>query len=312
MPSIERLEVRAATIPTDAPESDGTLAWDSTTIVLVLAHGSGRTGVGWTYGDAATGKLIAGKLAGVVCGMDAEAPPAAWLATQRALRNDGRSGIGGMAISAVDVALWDLAARLHGCALATLAGRARDAVPVYGSGGFCSYSDEQLRDQLGRWVAQGIPRVKIKVGRDPGADPPPARRRARGDRPRHRALRRRQRRLRRAEAAAARADRLTEHDVTWFEEPVSSDDLHGMGLVRDRAPAGMAVAAGEYASTLADFVPLCDVVHVLQADTRLQRVASACRTCTTSQRGAKSRACSRTRPRRPPCPRARVAHEPRC
>jgi L-alanine-DL-glutamate epimerase-like enolase superfamily enzyme len=265
MPTIEHLDVRAATIPTDAPESDGTLSWDRTTIVVVLAHGGGATGLGWTYGDAAIATLIVGKLAGVVAGMDALAPPAAWRAAQRALRNDGRSGLGGMAISAVDVALWDLAARLHGCALSTLAGRVRDAVPIYGSGGFCSYSDEQLATQLGAWAAAGIPRVKLKVGRDPSAD------------------------LHRIEVARAAvgddvelfvdangafhpaealgwAGRYAAQGVVWFEEPVSADDLPGLRLLRDRAPAGMAIAAGEYASTLADFVPLCDVVHVLQAD----------------------------------------------
>ena len=47
-----------------------------------------------------------------------------------------------MAISAVDIALWDLKARLLGCPLAGLLGRARDAVPVYGSGGFTSYDDD--------------------------------------------------------------------------------------------------------------------------------------------------------------------------
>jgi L-alanine-DL-glutamate epimerase-like enolase superfamily enzyme len=285
MPSIERLEVRAATIPTDAPESDGTLAWDSTTIVLVLAHGGGRTGLGWTYGDAATGKLIAGKLAGVVCGMDAQAPPAAWLATQKALRNDGRSGIGGMAISAVDVALWDLAAQLHGCALATLAGRVHDRVPIYGSGGFCSYSDEQLRDQLGGWVAQGIPRVKIKVGRHPLADPHrlEVARAAIGD---DTELFADANGAFHAAEALAWAQRYAEHGVVWFEEPVSSDDTTGLRLVRDRAPAGMAIAAGEYASTLADFVPLADVVHVLQADaTRCGGVSGFVRAAGLAQAG---------------------------
>ena len=149
MTTIEHLEARAATIPTDTPESDGTLAWKDTTIVVVRAHGGGETGLGWTYGDAAIAGIVGRRLAGVVVGMDACAPPSAWLAGQRALRNDGRSGLGGMALSAVDAALWDLAARQSGMAVATLAGRVRDEVPVYGSGGFCSYADERLASQLG-------------------------------------------------------------------------------------------------------------------------------------------------------------------
>jgi len=70
-----------------------------------------------------------------------------------------------MAISAVDIALWDLKVRLLGVALSGLLGRARDAVPVYGSGGFTSYPDERTRDQASGWVdKQRIPRVKIKIG----------------------------------------------------------------------------------------------------------------------------------------------------
>ena len=265
MPTVERLETRVAVVPTDAPESDGTLAWDSTTIVLVRAHAGGEIGLGWTYGDAAIARLIDGSLKELVEGRDASAPPAAWLAMQQALRNDGRVGIGAMAISAVDIALWELAARLQAAPLATLLGRYRDAVPIYGSGGFTSYSDAQLTEQLGGWAEQGIGRVKMKVGRHPEDDP---------------------RRLAVARAAigpdvelfvdangafappdALRwAERYAEHDVRWFEEPVSSDDHAGLALVRDRAPAGMAVAAGEYGYTLRDFLPWSEAVHVLQAD----------------------------------------------
>src|SRR5205823_12411941 len=84
--------------------------------------------------------------------------------------NLGRPGIVSMAISAVDSALWDLKARLLDLPLITLLGAAREAVQVYGSGGFTSYSNEQLTAQLGGWVEQGIPRIKMKIGRDAKAD----------------------------------------------------------------------------------------------------------------------------------------------
>ncbi len=67
-----------------------------------------------------------------------------------AVRNAGRPGIAATAISAVDVALWDLKARLAGLPLARLLGQERDEVPIYGSGGFTSYSDDRLVEQL--WV----------------------------------------------------------------------------------------------------------------------------------------------------------------
>jgi L-alanine-DL-glutamate epimerase-like enolase superfamily enzyme len=169
--AVERLEVSAYTVPTDAPESDGTLEWDSTTMVLVEVSGGGERGLGYTYGDVSVGKLIESKLKRVAEGSDAMSPPKAWSAMQTAIRNAGRPGVGAMAVSAVDVALWDLKAKLLEVSLADALPRFREAVPVYGSGGFTSYSDEKLREQLGGWAVEGIPRVKMKVGREPEKDP---------------------------------------------------------------------------------------------------------------------------------------------
>src|SRR4051812_4939916 len=73
-------------------------------------------------------------------------------------------------VSAVDIALWDLKARLLDVPLADLLPRAHESVPVYGSGGFTSYTLGRLCEQLGDWVADGIPRVKMKLGRDPERD----------------------------------------------------------------------------------------------------------------------------------------------
>ena len=265
--SVERLDVAAYTVPTDKPESDGTLAWDSTTIVVVEAHAGGHGGIGWTYGPAAIGELVSGKLADVVRGTDALDVPAAWAAMVGALRNAGPWGLSMYAVAAVDIALWDLKARLLDVALCALLGRRHAAVPIYGSGGFCSYSDDELAEQLGGWAAQGIPRVKMKVGRDPDADPHRVRVAreaigpdvelmvdANGAWP--------------AEVAVQMAHAFAEQEVRWLEEPVSSDDLAGLRMVRDEAPAGMAVAAGEYATDAYGFERLLDAgaVDVLQAD----------------------------------------------
>src|SRR2546423_9257465 len=164
MPVVDALAVTCHTIPTDEPESDGTLEWDSTTIVIVEASGGGEWGLGYTYGSAACATFVEDKLASAIRGRDALDVPAAWGAMRRAVRNEGQVGIAAMSIAAVDVALWDLAARLHGVALCTLLGRVHDAVPVYGSGGFCSYSDERLAQQLGAWAAAGFGRGEMKVG----------------------------------------------------------------------------------------------------------------------------------------------------
>jgi len=264
---IERVEVAAYRVPTDAPESDGTIAWDSTTLVLVEATGGGETGLGYSYADKATAELIRESLADVVQGRDAMAVPGAWSAMVEAIRNLGRPGIASMAVSAVDAALWDLKARLLGLPLVTLLGAVRDAAPVYGSGGFTSYSIERLKDQLGGWVAAGIPRVKMKIGRDPSADLGRVRaaREAIGTDAElfvdaNGAYARKQ--------ALAQANRFAELGVSWFEEPVSSDDLEGLRLLRDRAPASMEIAAGEYGYDLPYFRRMLEAgaVDVLQAD----------------------------------------------
>lgn len=242
---IEELEVSVFTVPTDYPESDGTLQWRSTTMVVVHARGGGKQGLGYTYADQATAVLVRDNLCHVLIGADAMSPPASYELMWRKIRNLGRPGICSMAISAVDCALWDLKARLLDLPLVVLLGKVRDAAPVYGSGGFTSYSGRQLANQLSGWVEQGIPAVKMKIGRDAQADIGRVRlaRKAIGADAglfvdANGAYSRKQ--------ALEQADIFRESRVSWFEEPVSSDDLDGLRLLRDRAPAGMDIAAGEY------------------------------------------------------------------
>ena len=281
---IEQIDVSAYTIPTSSPESDGTYAWDSTTLVLAEARGGGLTGLGYTYADTSTARLIHDMLAKVVVGGDAMNVPAAWDAMVRAIRNLGRAGIASMAIAAVDAALWDLKARMLGLPLVALLGAVRAAVPIYGSGGFTSYTAEQLQRQLGGWAAEGIARVKMKIGRDAAADRERvvAARAAIGPQAElyvdaNGAYTRKQ--------ALAQAAYFAAADVTWFEEPVSSDDLAGLRLLRDRAPAGMDIAAGEYGYDLPYFRRMLEAgaVDILQADasrcagiTGFMQVAALC------------------------------------
>ncbi len=266
--ALESLDVSAFTIPTDEPESDGTLEWDSTTMVLVEAHAGDCTGLGYTYGDVSVGKFVESNLVDVVRGRDAMSVPGSWAAMRHEIRNAGAQGVGSMAMAAVDTALWDLKARLLDLPLASALGAFHDEVPVYGSGGFTSYSDERLARQLGGWAAQGIPRVKMKVGRDPQRDPKRARvaREAVGDDVElmvdaNGAYTRKQ--------ALYWAQRFA-HDfaVTYLEEPVSSDDLEGLRLLRDRAPANVAIAAGEYGWDIFYYQRMleAEAVDIVQAD----------------------------------------------
>jgi L-alanine-DL-glutamate epimerase-like enolase superfamily enzyme len=186
-----------------------------------------------------------------------------------ALRNDGRPGIGAMALSAVDTALWDLKARVLDLPLHRLLGAVRTEVPVYGSGGFTTYDEERLATELDQWAEAGFTAVKIKVGEDKG-------RRTGRDTARVRQVRRTMGPLvevmvdangaHDAKHAIGWFDEVADQGVTWFEEPVSSDDLAGLTRVRDAIHAD--VTAGEYGYSLPYFRQMLDAgaVDCLQVD----------------------------------------------
>ena len=264
---IERVRVDTFTVPTDYPESDGTLEWNSTTMVLVQVDAGGQTGIGYTYSHRAAAEVIREMLVARVLSRDAFAIQAIWIDMVRQVRNIGLQGVAATAISAVDNALWDLQAKLLGLPLVQLLGAIRESVIAYGSGGFTSYSIAQLQRQLSTWVDQGLQRVKMKVGRDPQTDPERVRAAqeaigasvqlyvdANGAYTRKQAL--------------TLAHQFARHNVTWFEEPVSSQDLEGLRLIRDQAPAGLAIAAGEYGYDAVYFRRMLEAgaVDVLQAD----------------------------------------------
>jgi L-alanine-DL-glutamate epimerase-like enolase superfamily enzyme len=266
-PVIERIAASAFRIPTDAPEADGTFNWDHTTLVVAEVSAGRMSGLGYTYAGAQAAHLINDIFAALLVGADASAIGKAWEQMFAAVRNLGSRGICANAISAVDVALWDLKAKRLGRPLVDILGAGRDTVPIYGSGGFTSYSREQLTGQLSRWVEEdGCRWVKMKVGTEPERDPL---------------------RVKTARAAVGSAglfvdangayarkqaldfaERFTEFDVSWFEKPVSSDDLEGLRLMRDRAPAHMEIAAGEYGYEPFYFRRMLEAgaVDVLQAD----------------------------------------------
>lgn len=211
--------------------------------------------------------MIAGQLKKAINDQDSFDIPGCWMAMQRSVRNLGRSGLAACAISAVDAALWDLKACALNLPLAILLGRSRERLPIYGSGGFTSYSNDRLRDQLAGWVERdGCRFVKMKVGSVPDNDPErvAAAKSAIGD---HQLF---------VDANGAFsvkqalifADACQDADIRWFEEPVTSDDLAGLHLMRERAPDEMEIAAGEYIYVSDDARRLleADAVDVLQAD----------------------------------------------
>ena len=264
---IESLTVSAFKVPTDGPESDGTLSWDSTTLVLVEVEADHTRGLGFSYADHSAAVLIEEKLRKIVVGRDAMDVGGIWQALVHSIRNLGRGGITAMAISAVDIALWDLKARLLQLPLVKLLGQVRASIPAYGSGGFTSYSVERLKEQLGGWAKSGLRSVKMKIGRQPEHDVARVRaaREAIGETT---SLFVDANGAYTVKQALEKALAFHEHGVVWFEEPVSSDNLEGLHLMRQEAPAPMVIAAGEYGYDALYFRRMLEAgaVDVLQAD----------------------------------------------
>lgn len=265
--TIRDLQVSAYMIPTSTPESDGTIEWNSTTLVLVNISAGNKTGLGYTYANAATAFFIAHTLKDLVLHRNAMNIPAItnWLIHE--IRNSGNTGIGMMAVSAIDNALWDLKAKLLDLPLALLLGMQREKMMIYGSGGFTSYSQDQLQQQLGKWINEGIGYVKIKIGREATQDVY------------------RVKQAREAIGAGAKlfvdangaytskqaiekAHEFAALDVSWFEEPVPSSDLKGLQFIRQQMPPSINIAAGEYGYNLSYFEAMlaANAVDILQAD----------------------------------------------
>lgn len=253
--------------PTPEPEADGTLTWDATTAVTVSLETGGHIGLGWTYSSPAAAVLVERHLAEVVVGRNAFDIEAGWSAMHRACRNLGTRGLVMQAVSAVDIAWWDLKARLLDVPLVSLLGRCRDDVPIYGSGGFTTLTDAQLADQVSWWKSVGCVAMKIKIGESWGTE-------VERDLARVQQLR---------DLAGPSVELMVDANggytgaqarrvgaaldglgVAWFEEPVSSDDTEGLALLRTALRCD--IAAGEYAADMYDVRALLPVVDCLQLD----------------------------------------------
>jgi len=264
---ISGVDVSAYTIPTDAPEGDGTFTWDSTTLVLCEIHAGEQVGIGYTYGNKAIAVLARELGQRCLHARSALDIGALYESMVEQVRNDGSRGIASMAISALDVALWDLKAKLLECSVLDLLGAANSSVAAYGSGGFTTYGHDQLTSQLSGWVKDGLTRVKMKIGAQPAADLD---------------------RVRTAREAIGTdtelfvdangayseqqaiwfAQRFVDSGVSWFEEPVSSDHLASLRGIRERVPPGVEIAAGEYGYDCFYFRRMLEAhaVDVLQLD----------------------------------------------
>jgi L-alanine-DL-glutamate epimerase-like enolase superfamily enzyme len=265
--SIDTLNVSAYKIPTDTPESDGTIAWNSTTLVLVEIEAGGKSAIGYSYTDAATAYFIEHSLKNLVVGHNVLQHTAITQSLINSVRNNGNCGTSMMAVAAIDNALWDLKAKLFEVPLCSLLGKVHDKMLLYGSGGFTSYSDKQTSEQFENWAMQGITHFKMKVGREPDKD-------------KHRVKEARKvigdaaklfvdaNGAYTVKQALEKAKEFSHFNVTWFEEPVTSDNLKGLKFIKEYAPVEINIAAGEYGYNLPYFENMLDAeaVDILQAD----------------------------------------------
>jgi L-alanine-DL-glutamate epimerase-like enolase superfamily enzyme len=265
--TIQSLEASAFKVPTDFPESDGTAEWSSTTLILVELGVGKISGLGYSYAHECCVPLIRENLFPIILNKNIFSIAALWNEMNSSVRNFGRNGIASSAIAAVEIALWDLKAKILNLPLVKLLGAVRENIPVYGSGGFTSYSEKQLRKQFENWVDEGLSMVKMKIGREPERD-------ATRVKSARKAIGKKTKLFVDANGAFTPkqalnfAKNISEQNVSWFEEPVSSDDLCGLNFLREHAPAKIEIAAGEYNYGLGQAQKMLDAraVDVLQAD----------------------------------------------
>ena len=225
-------------------------------LVTVRLHDAdGAVGVGYTYtvgtGGAAVHALVARDLAPLLAGREAERIEEIWQAMWWALHYGGRGGAQALAISAVDIALWDLRARRQGTPLWRVLGGFDPRVPCYAGGIDLDLSVDALLRQTDDNLKAGFRAIKMKVGRPS----------LREDVERVRAMRAHlgaefplmvDANMRWSVDDAIRAARaLREFEPVWLEEPTSPDDVAGHArIVRE---GGLPIAAGENLHTLYEF-----------------------------------------------------------
>ena len=251
---IKEVKVHLVSMPVAAGFADATRKVETIgyTIVRVFTE-DGLEGFGVTYhevGGEATKMLIEKNIAPRIIGKDPFETEVIWQDMFQYLRGVGRKGLMFCALSAVDIALWDLKGKILNMPLYRLWGGNKKQVPVYGSGGWTSYSDEELVEEMKEIVSRGYKMVKFKVGYNGGQSPSRDVERVR--------------KVREAigpdigimldanncwdAATGARfANRVKDYDIMFLEEPVFADDIPG--LRRFKQSTDMPLASGEHEYT---------------------------------------------------------------
>lgn len=209
----------------------------------------GIEGLGTSAGSRAVQAVVEDTLKGAIVGEDPFDIEKLWNLMFWHVRGVGRKGIAFCAISAVDIALWDLKAKALGLPLYKLLGPYTDSVPVYGSGGWTNFTETELVEEQLSYVERGFTKIKMKVGKDFGTKEDEDIRRLAA--------------VRRAvgddveiyvdanngfyaKQAIGMSQRMEEYNVGWFEEPVLADDIEGLAMVSSATTIPVATGEHEY------------------------------------------------------------------
>jgi len=247
--TIEEVRTDWLRIPLSQPIADSTHVLRFIDLILVEIRAGDHVGTSYMlsfdYAPALLKGIVDQELKRHVLGQPADAIRAVYQRNLAATEYIGREGVAMWGISAIDVALWDLLARRLGVPAAVLFGQNTTAVPVYGSGGWLSYTDEQLADEVAGYVARGFAGVKLKVGGDEDRDVERvhAVRRAVGPNcmlmvDANQALT--------LEKAVRLARRLEDCRLDWFEEPFPKDDIESYVQLANRTEIPLAAGEREF------------------------------------------------------------------
>lgn len=270
---IAKLDVHLVSTRISAGYTDATRKVEMVGYVVVrVTTDQGLEGIGLTYhevGGEATRELILRNMAPKLIGRDPLETEAIWQEFFHYLRGVGRKGLMYGALSAVDIALWDLKGKIVDLPLYRLLGGNRTKIPVYASGGWTSFSDDQLVDEMKGMVAQGYKAVKFKVGVEGGTNP-------RRDVERVRKVREAlgptidilvdANNCFDAATGVQLANRIREYDIFLFEEPVFADDIPGLAKFKRGTDIPLGTGEHEYTKFGVRDLLLHDAVDIVQVD----------------------------------------------
>ncbi len=266
---IDDIRTQWLRVPISPPIADSTHVLRFMDLILVEVCAGEFSGssymLSFDYGPVLLKGIVDYELKRHILGMEADDIRAVYERNLQATEYIGREGVAMWGTAAIDVALWDLLARRLGVPVALLFGAHTRAVPVYGSGGWISYSDEQLADEVSRYVSRGFAGVKIKIGDQEDRDVERVRAVRQAIGPNRKLMVDANQGLT-LERALRLARRLEDCQLEWFEEPFAKDDLEAYSRLAQASETPLAAGEREFGIPPFRRLVLARCISVVQPD----------------------------------------------